>query len=342
MKRFLVFSLFALGLTTQAQRPGWLGLSPKNEPTEDIQNALYRYYIRSAEGYSTRPFRLDTVPTAEIKERFYRTVNTDLKLQPYAGLDSVEVPFGTGILLGKSPLASCPVKGVDELRGVWSYGGALQLNRLLRPDGTADDAALQKLRKRYDVEDGIGVTPRWLSGTVTLLRHPRAYMDFVVSPCPVLMRYVEGEMVDKVSLGDGWPDFFSMFSPSGMLDGDWTTGLQQGMYTFATFLNLSLLPRGGKAKFTFLLTIRPDLRCDAELLLPREPSSAEQAAFQRLRDYIRRLHPGLFKPLYTSDGRVFPARYLEAWYGPTGWQIADLLGTSPRIPEGEYRLQPIR
>ena len=284
LKRFLVFSLFALGLTAQAQRPGWLGLSPKNKPTENIQNALYRYYIRSAEGYSTRPFRLDTVPTAEIKERFYRTVNTDLKLQPYAGLDSVEVPFGTGVLIGKSPLASCPIKGVDELRGVWSYGGALQLNRLLRPDGTAGAAALQKLRKRYDVEDGIGVTPRWLSGTVTLLRHPRAYMDFVVSPCPVLMRYVEGEMVDKVSLGDGWPDFFSMFSPSGMLDGDWTTGLQQGMYTFATFLNLSLLPRGGKAKFTFLLTIRPDLRCDAELLLPREPSSAEQAAFQRLRD----------------------------------------------------------
>ena len=269
MKRFLVFSLFALSLSALAQRLGWLGLSPKSEPTENIQKSLYRYYIRSAEDYSTRPFRLDTVPTAEIKERFYRTVNTDLKLRPYAGPDSVEIPFGTGILIGKSPLATCPVKGVDELRGVWSYGGALQLNRLLRPDGTADEAALQKLRKRYDVEDGKGVPPHWLSGTVTLLRHPRAYMDFVVSPCPVLMRYVEGQMVDKVSLGDGWPDFFSMFSPSGILDGDWTTELQQGMYTFATFLNLSLLPRGGKAKFTFLLTIRPDLRCDAELLLPR-------------------------------------------------------------------------
>ncbi|MDE7377741.1 MAG: DUF5030 domain-containing protein [Paraprevotella sp.] len=323
----------------------WKDLDAKgiHYPQRMDKDAVFRYCFHSNRDNSMlRLFHLDTVPVPEMKERFYRTMNTPKRAPHFSQNDSVWPLMGK-FILANSPLATCPVKKAQKMRGVWGFP-FLTLKALLDKDGQEDTVFYQKIVDKFTPQKGTirqGV-PTWFEGNVVMLHDPHWYMDFVVSGTPWFFHYEKGRPT-VIRHEWSYPDFFSFQAPFIVLDGSWVNKISAGMSFFANTINCDIIPgEAPSVSFTFLLHIKADYACDMELLLPREPGEDTKKAFKELRDYVIRLRPGLFKPLYTSDGRVFPGRYLQAWHDSRGWQIADILATTPNIPEGEYHLQWVK
>lgn len=312
-------------------------------PRHMDKDAVFRYCFHSNRNYGLlHLFHLDTVPVPEIKERFYRTMNTQKRAPHFSQNDSVWPIMGK-FILANSPLATCPVKKAQKMRGVWGFP-LLTLKELLDENGRADTVLYRKVVDKFtpqksEIRQGV---PTWFEGNVLMLHAPHWYMDFIVSGTPWFFHYEKGQPT-MIAYEWGYPDFFSFQAPVITLDGSWANRISDGMSFFANTINCDVVPGEAPAvSFTFLLHIKADYACDMELLLPREPDGDTKKAFEELRDYVTHLRPGLFKPLYTADGRVFPGRYLQAWHDSRGWQIADILATNPNIPEGEYRLQRVK
>ncbi len=312
-------------------------------PRRMDKDAVFRYCFHSNRNNGIlRLFRQDTVPLSEMKERFYRTVNTGKRANYFPQNDSV-IPDMGQFILANSPLATCPVKKAQKMRGVWGFP-FLTLKALLDKNDQKDTVLYQKMVNKFPLNRGTfrESVPTWFEGNVVMLHDPHWYMDFVVSGTPWFFHYEKGRPT-VIEYEWSYPDFFSFQTPYIVLGGSWVNKISAGMSFFANTINCDIIPREAPSvSFTFLLHIKADYACDIELLLPREPDEDTKKAFGELQDYVTHLRPGLFKPLYTSDGRVFSGRYLQAWHDSRGWQIADILATTPNIPEGEYHLQRVK
>lgn len=218
------------------------------------------------------------------------------------------------------------------MRGVWD-SPYLRLVALLDENGKKDTVLYRKLVNKFtpNMKEYQQGNPTWFEGDITMLRAPRWYMDFVVSALPLFFHYEKGERTVMETV-HGESDYFSSLIRS--FDGTWNMNIPSGMQLFADAINRDVPSvESPSVSFTFLLHIKKDKSCDIEMLLPQVPDENTQKAFEELQNYVIHLRPGLFKPLYTSDNRVFPCRYLQAWHDSKGWQIADILTTNPNIPE---------
>lgn len=331
-----LLALLAMPTTLSAQsifKFTWNDMRGGSYPRQIDERKLAEYCFGSWKCNSLlNLFKQDTVPLQEMKERFYSTVNTKRRTRYFPQNDSVTAIRGVQDVLVNSPLATCPIKKARNMRGVWSYPH-LRLVELLDENGKKDSALYRKVADTFtpNVEGYRQGFPTWFEGNVIKLRSPMWYMDFVVSAQPWFYHYEKGKVIIDECDSD-CPDYFSSYPR--IFDGTWVDNLMEGMPFFSDAINRDITPfKAPSVSFTFLLHIKADYACDIELLLPRELDGDTKKAFEELRNYMTHLRRGLFKPLYTLDGRVFPGRYMQAWHDSHGWEITDLIATNPNIPE---------
>ena len=77
--------------------------------------------------------------------------------------------------------------------------------------------------------------------------------------------------------------------------------------------------------FTLLFIIDARGRLDVDVLKPRTPSVQDLRYVDELRKAVRQLPPWSLGMLYTSDGRVLPGRYIEAYRHNNRWTFRDYL-----------------
>lgn len=302
----------------------------------DYENlARYSYNSKHDIDGLKQLFQIDTVSWDEMREHYDRYANVAPPVNVYDGKDSVSGIWK--MLMVHSPLSDAPVKEVRSERGVWKYP-PLQLVDLQDKNGKSNEKLFERLYKKmprkseyrniYQSDKSRQIYPEWYNGSVTLLRDPKYYMGFVVSASPYFFHYDNGRPKYIISgINSGAPDFYS--SLSLILDGDWAAQIPDGMYRFSLYASGEIVPRPSRGqkeiRFTWLLTIDTKGRQDAHLLSPEAPDGETLRAFKGLRTFVRRLRPGIFRMLYTSDGRLLPGRYLKALYDERGWLIEDLL-----------------
>ena len=291
----------------------------------------YSYQCKQDKAGFEQLFQLDTISWEEMREHYDRYVNATAPANVYAGKDSVGGIWN--MLMARSPLEEAPLKDVRAARGIWLYP-PLQLVEIQNPKGQKDEKLFDRLSKKvpnksvykniYQKKESKQIYPEWYDGPLTLLYDPLYYMGFVVSGKVSFFYYHNGSPKCIKDLNHD-PDFYS--SRQLRLGGTWSSGIPYGMYQFSMAASSMLRGNPGPkaVRFTWMLTIDAQGQQDALLLAPKDPDRDTKMAFNRLQYFVRKLRPGMFQVLYTSDGRILPGRYIKALYDERGWWFEDLL-----------------
>ena len=202
-----------------------------------------------------------------------------------------------------------------------------------------DSVALRRqLSKRYGTKPEQGVPARWFSGTVgmTALFHPycnnRVCMDVAVQVFrkgtsegdPVSLRMKPG----RLSIAHFYQDKL-YYRPYKYPELTYYFGHSE--LDFFSRLLYGLVPRDssytGRQDFALLLYVDTSGKARFHTLLPDCLTAEETHCLDVLNRAMEQLPEGLFGHLLTTDGRIFPARYLNALYRPEtgGWAFIDYL-----------------
>lgn len=268
-------------------------------------------------------FPMDTVPVQELKDNYAARNQKDWPDNVYEGKDSV-ASLWTGLMV-QSVLKTCPVKSAQDLRAVWG-DLPLHLKAVLNPDGTENTSVYKKLQKKAGSEH---VLPYWYDGMLTFLKKPARYWNFVVSSDASFYRWINGKVIPYSYRSPSYPDYFS-YVGCRILDGFWHDYIDDGMHQLAAEINATpdyarRNRNDAVLEFVFILLIDNHQKCHIELLEPQQLDGRSETDFYVLEQFFKKLQPGLFQCLYTSDGRIFPARYIRARLDSRGWQFEDLL-----------------
>ena len=259
-------------------------------------------------------FPMDTVSVQELKDNYAARNQKDWPDNVYEGKDSV-ASLWTGLMV-QSVLKTCPVKGAQDLRAVWG-DLPLHLKAVLNPDGTENTSVYKKLQKKAGSEH---VLPYWYDGMLTFLKKPARYWNFVVSSDASFYRWINGKVIPYSYRSPSYPDYFS-YVGCRILDGFWHDYIDDGMHQLAAEINATpdyarRNRNDAVLEFIFILLIDNHQKCHID---------RSETDFYVLEQFFKKLQPGLFQCLYTSDGRIFPARYIRARLDSRGWQFEDLL-----------------
>ena len=81
-----------------------------------------------------------------------------------------------------------------------------------------------------------------------------------------------------------------------------------------------------RIEFSLLLYVTPSGTIQLHILEPAQPTADEKALIEQLQKSMNRQPKGIFGHFVTTDGRIFPARYLKATRGKNGrWSLFDYL-----------------
>lgn len=296
-----------------------------------MEDKWHAYQQRIREPFSLHHhYFKDTVSVQEMKEAFYKHKD-DRESQPsFENRDTVkylsEVP---GMVL-KSPLESHPNKKVRECRATWLSYARNPLYRLIDKDGVAQDKLLKQLNKKQD---------EWLDGEFVILRSPKKYMGFTVSPRPILAIYHKGKSVggDHVSDMQLGADFFEYaFSKSLFLGNpDWSSGLGGGICALGSLHELRVggIPSTEEEKtFSVLLYANPQPQKKSrekvpaytiELLEPENADNKTMTLFKNFKETIELIPAKAFQNYYTTDFRIMTGRYYRVTVNKCGWLVED-------------------
>ena len=272
-----------------------------------------------------RNYYTDTVSVKEMKEAFLKYKDIKFTSSPYEGLDSVKRmgSIGTGVI-PLSPLRNHRNQEVRGSRGVWDWLGTLGLSSLLNKSGVPQEALRKKI-KDEDIET-------CLNGEVYILREPRWYMGFIVSPECELEIYQNGKIVGR-SLKVHYSDFFSYASRySDVWDGQWHSYVDNGARLLGAMLGLNTMRNYWTPERTFSILMYAKtyprsnkISYDVELLWPNEPDKETEALFLDLKRFVESLPSKSFAPYYTTGMRRMTGRYYKVTVNKCGWLIQDYL-----------------
>ena len=270
-------------------------------------------------------FPMDVVSVQEMKENYAVRNKKNWSGNVYEGKDSV-ADIDTG-LMAQSVMKTCPIKGAQDLRAIWEEQ-PLRLKAILNADGTENLVVYKNVQKVSSSERPL---PYWYDGVLTYLKKPARYWNFVVSSDASFYRWFAGNFCHYSYNSQFYPDYFS-YVGGNVFNGNWYEPIPGGMRRLAaevnaTSLGTKFIKRDLNLEFVFLLVFDIQQRCHIELLDPQKLDADGQEYFDLLNHFFKQLRPGIFQNLYTSDGRIFPARYIRARLDSRGWQFKDLLQT---------------
>ena len=294
-------------------------------------------------GFYTRLGAPDTVTVAEMQAGFWKqeaerfwwnepvAYNGIADRNGRCGLLFVRSPLeGCGLLKGctlEARLQTAPADSSTGLRRQYVLTGLWD-----RSTGSGHAAQLAKVARHYGTAgtDG-GTRMPWMEGTYVCLQQPLRYFGFTVSGVRRVMLIRRGCISDWGvtqtcrSLYERYA-----FESAGLVraDGHWAQDVTGAMRLLSfesrrwTSTDTAMQAR---RPFTLLFIIDARGRLDVEVLKPRTPSAQDLRYVDELRKAVRQLPPWSLGMLYTSDGRVFPGRYIEAYRHNNRWTFHDYL-----------------
>lgn len=278
----------------------------------------------------------DTVSVAEMKTAFERYASQSASpgigsyawIKPYNERDS-----GVVVLADRDRLYPCA--GTAQ----WTCHDW----RLYRKPEKTVVPAEDSLRTRYGTTS-YGIPAQWISGRLEVLGTPMTCMGFLVSGAKSRFRVEQGRMwLEKEevrrSLFVHQADSLFLLPGTGpdgeeivtLVDNDfatdWTTsGNIADTDQLGDFVNRIFQHTRARntEMFQLLLVIQPDGSMRMERLRPLQPNAQQSKLLERLQKAVRQLPKGAFLPLWNVDGRIFPARYLEAVYTAGKWHFRNI------------------
>ena len=328
--KHLLLSFCCFTLSATAQRPCIFEEYSRPLPYEELQLLNDYFYQSKADDGLIRYIAFhDSVSRKEMREAFFKHHTKPNTPSPFVNHDSVcNFPkvFKTALPL-KNYLKECPIKEARELRGIWKNIIHSELIGVTNWDGTVRDDVYQKIIKKYGkyLKD-------WYSGYFITLEDPQPYMGFVVSPHPNIMYMLEKKKANQICYR-GPADYFShSYRIRNAYFRDWGELTKGSAYTFGHILSLEFPPQRIFAEkpctFSVILCGNGNYSYDLELLLPETPDRNVMAYFENMQFFVNKMHPNLFKPYYTSDGRILMCRYYRITVDERGWLVEDYMNIS--------------
>lgn len=220
----------------------------------------------------------------------------------------------------------------------------LCLHSLLPGGLLAEDsvALCRKLEQRYGTIAEKGVPASWFSGTIGVAANWFPYCNNRITMATLRYRVENGLITGmepvKNRIGSlGQKQHEEMVPTSAQIFRYWDMYMgDMELRLFSEALQAVLPPAdkkyNGQCRFSFL--IFTDSRGHANLyqLLPETLTAEEKACVDRLAQSVRNLPSGLFGHMVTTDGRIFPARYVEGVYRPSEnkWTFSDYFFSNKR------------
>lgn len=329
IKHLLLLSC-CFAISAMAQSPCFFEEHSRPFPYKDIQLLNDYFYQSKAEDGLIRhiAFR-DSVSRQEMREAFFKHHSTPNTSSPFVNRDSVcafQQVFQTALPIDNY-LEKCPIKEARGLRGVWENIIRTKLVGVTDWDGTPRNDVYDKITKKYgkNLKD-------WYSGYFITLEDPRPYMGFVVSPHPNIMYMLEKKKANQICYR-GPADYFShSYRIRNAYFRDWGELTKGSAYTFGHILSLEFPPQRIFAEkpctFSVMLCGNGNYSYNLELLLPETPDRNVMACFENMQFFVNKMHPNLFKPYYTSDGRILMCRYYRITVDERGWLVEDYMNLS--------------
>lgn len=226
--------------------------------------------------------------------------------------------------------------------GYWSLAGAYTKKgkiQMLCWYGSCDTLSgfryggrqYSRLARRYGEFPVFGVPARWFTGRVGLLPYCRMYGGFAVGPVGSRYEIRRGVVTHSEQLG-GKPGYLwrhaGKYLPMQVAAATWWRHAEKEMKLLQDDL-AALLPKKalcvGPTRFTLLLRVDAKGVIHLECLYPAHLTVVEESGISELKAAFKRLPPHAIGCLVTVDGRLFPARYVEAVCTERGWFFRDYL-----------------
>lgn len=266
----------------------------------------------------------------------------------------------TNLLIGKDVLSSCPLLANNpDWQGWWvgevledKTGGEQRYLTLYELNSySGDTAAATKMRhtlaKKYGKENIIPAT--WYTGLIGELEQPVFYMDFTVSPylsfTPVKQGIVSGQEMSMKFSNQTYDDEARNMKRI-VIDGHWIDRIDYEQVFFSHDVNRAWAEDNRKAytkeKISLLLVTEEDGSITIYPLLPEELTDNQKNLLADLQETVDRFPRWCFRYLYTSDGRIFPGRYVHASYAPDSkWTFIDYFRFDPKAKGGINDFSPL-
>lgn len=305
-----------------------------------------------------REERPDTISETEAREGFTTWMRSEENLPPNASGHHILTYRSREVLLHEDPVFSPFVYDVapwkPELletagkvslpKGQWTLCGRytptgkdveLCWYGSEQPHGTADCGTplYRQLARTYGEYPGFGIPARWYSGMFGVSTSHRAYGGFSVCPFARFYRVEKGKVIHSQLLR-------SRFLLDDNIDGTrykkvahWNEGMSKEMGYLAHRLKevlSALTDSHSDWSFSFMAYGGRERRIRASLVGNPPTGKAEQQQADRLLQAIENLPKDFFGALVTVQGRILPARYIEASYDAQNrqWSFRDYLDTN--------------
>ncbi len=302
----------------------------KEMPFSELQEKWEKYKQSTIDSRLFRKNHFhDTISVEEMKEAFFKYKDHSFRWQKLCeGMDTMyEVMPHVRVVL-QSPLQQHPQKEMREYRGVWSaLARGEVLTDIKDKDGVSHKDILDKL-----IQD----KATWLDGEIIVLKEPRCYMGFVVSPSPRSQAYHKGVLLGVSGAGNlSCSDFFSYATFIHMcLDGDWDCNVNEGAVLLGVLHGMRTNVHRDSLERTFSVLLHSNLPGKAdkkadkknytlELLEPKEADKETVELFEDFKKFVERLPEGAFRPYYTTDFRIMTGRYYRVTVNKCGWLVED-------------------
>lgn len=268
---------------------GWLNYNLNKEwQTYQYRSKDDLYLLRE------KYFR-NTITIDEMKAAFRANKDKPFNFSPYSGHDSIFSFRGNLLNLVRPKAKGLPLKRF-----------------YMNPNKTKEEAKL-------------------LDGDLVFLRYPQHYMGYVVSPQPLLETFDKGRIMGREGvIMWGEASFFSQAQRViGYLDGTWEGHLRGGTLMMGILMGKDEPPQPNRPERTFsvLLYEKPGAQkgYDVALLEPNDPDDVTRRDFLWMKQFMEKLPQGTFRPYYTTDFRILPARYYRVTVNKCGWLVEDYM-----------------
>ena len=212
--------------------------------------------------------------------------------------------------------------------GLYWHGQAFIISR-------TDTTALQrKMEEPYGKVPGLGVPARWINDTVCFTAHSRLYCNNRICQYAKVREVKKGVITNSAVLKASYGSLSreQVGANRRITIGTFSYGEHYGnmeLYLLSHDLGLMPLPASynGRTDFSFLVYVSPGGKASLYTLLPQQLTDEEQELINALQAAFGRQPKGIFGHMVTTDGRIFPARYLKGVYRPADrkWTFTDHL-----------------
>lgn len=299
---------------------------------------------------------LEQVPIKEMKDSFYAAFTGKKQTLP----QNCDLKGESSLLVGKEVLASLPLlTNSHKLQGWWitealkdKTGNKQRYLTLHELNSYDNDTILTTkmfhlITKKYGRENIIPAI--WYTGVIREMEQPCYYMGFTVSPYLSFTGVQQGIISEHTAVMEYSNK--TNFDEAQRLkrivaDGHWLDRIDYEQIFFSHDVNhvwtKDSMKKYEKDSFSLLLKTEEDGNITIIPLLPKELTDNQKGLLAALQNVVNLFPKWCFRHLYTSDGRIFPGRYVYASYSSDSeWTFIDYFRFDPKAKGGINDFSPL-